>query len=55
LQEQQAELMFAILERAIDALGLTDEQRQRLPQLMPDIIRTVVQQSGGSSVHTPVL
>lgn len=55
LQEQQADLMFTILERAIDALGLTEDQRQRLPQLMPDIIRTVVQQTGSSTVHTPVL
>jgi hypothetical protein len=55
LQEQQADMMFLILERAIEALGLTADQRERLPQLMPDIIRTVSQQASGGTVHTPVL
>lgn len=55
LQEQQADLMFAILERTIDALGLTEEQRQKVPQLMPEIIRTVATQSSAGLVHTPLL
>jgi hypothetical protein len=55
LQEQQADAMFTILERMIDALGLTEAQRQQVPQLMPEIIRTISQPGSGGMVHTPVL
>lgn len=55
LQEQQADAMFLILERMIDALGLTEDQRQQVPQLMPEIIRTVAMPSFGGTVHTPQL
>lgn len=55
LQEQQADAMFLILERMIDALGLTEQQRQQVPQLMPEIIRTFTQPGSGGMVHTPVL
>jgi hypothetical protein len=55
IQEQQADAMFTILERMIDALGLTEEQRRKVPQLMPEIIRTATQQTAGGVVHTPLL
>ena len=56
LQEQQAEAMFLILERMIDSLGLTEDQRQKVPQLLPEIIRTVSAPGpGGGTVHTPQL
>jgi hypothetical protein len=55
LQEQQAEAMFMILERMIDSLGLSEEQRQKVPQLMPEIIRTVSVAGPGGTVHTPQL
>jgi hypothetical protein len=47
--------MFTILERMIDALGLTEEQRRKVPQLMPEIIRTATQQTAGGVVHSPLL
>jgi hypothetical protein len=53
LQEQQADAMFLILEKVIDALGLTDTQRQQIPQLMPEIIRTVALPGSRGTVHTP--
>lgn len=52
IQEQQAEAMFTILERVIDSLGLSEAQRAQIPQIMPEIIRTVASPSG---VHTPQL
>jgi hypothetical protein len=55
LQEQQAEMMFAILEQVIDALGLTEAQRERVPQLMPQIIRTIASPGSAGMVHTPLL
>lgn len=55
LQEQQADAMFMILEKVIDSLGLSDDQRQKIPQLMPEIIRTVAMPSFGGTVHTPQL
>lgn len=55
LQEQQAEAMFLILERMIDSLGLSEDQRQKVPQLMPEIIRTVSMTGPGGTVHTPQL
>jgi hypothetical protein len=55
LQEQQADAMFSILERMIDALGLSEDQRRRVPELMPEIIRTVAMPSFGGTVHTPQL
>lgn len=55
LQEQQAEAMFLILERMIDSLGLTEDQRQKVPQLMPEIIRTVSVAGSNGTVHTPQL
>jgi hypothetical protein len=53
LQEQQADAMFLILERVVDALGLSDAQRQQIPQLMPEIIRTVALSGSRGTVHTP--
>jgi hypothetical protein len=55
LQEQQADAMFLILERVIESLGLSDDQRQLIPQLMPEIIRTVATAGSGGVVHTPQL
>jgi hypothetical protein len=55
LQEQQADAMFMILERMIDSLGLSEEQRQKVPQLLPEIIRTVALPGAGGTVHTPQL
>jgi hypothetical protein len=55
LQEQQADAMFLILERVMDSLGLSDDQRARIPQLMPEIIRTVAMPGSGGMVHTPQL
>jgi hypothetical protein len=55
LQEQQADAMFMILERVMDSLGLSDDQRAKIPQLMPEIIRTVAMPGSGRTVHTPQL
>ncbi|MFG2544360.1 hypothetical protein ACGFOM_18155 [Streptomyces sp. NPDC048594] len=41
LAEVQTKMMFAALNRAFDALGLTPEQRARVPQIMPGILRSL--------------
>lgn len=46
VQEEQADIMFRVLEMAFDALQLTAEQQASLPQIMPRIIRAVALPGG---------
>lgn len=55
LQEQQADMVFTILEAAFEALELTPDQRRRVPELMPQLIRSVAMPGAGGVVHVPQL
>ncbi|SCK37177.1 hypothetical protein H181DRAFT_03141 [Streptomyces sp. WMMB 714] len=41
LAEAQTEIMFKLINRAFDALELTEEQQRRVPQIMPELIRQI--------------
>lgn len=41
LAEKQAEIMFGLINSAFTQLGLTKEQQQKVPQIMPALIRSM--------------
>ncbi len=50
LAEAQAEVMFQIINRMVDALGLTPEQQLMVPRKLPEIIREI--ESGGAAASS---
>lgn len=46
LAESQADVVFTLLEKVFDALGLTEEQQARIPRIMPSIIAAVSRGDG---------
>lgn len=49
LAEEQARIMFVLINQAFERIGLTPAQQQRVPQIMPALIRSIAAPTNGKA------